>query len=123
MPRPGMRWRHVVINTKNTWLHGDERGFRSRRHRVHSSGNYKHRPPPREHKGLRDYHEKRSGGEVHISIELRPIVGSVVLEYLLSISVRVIAVAVGKVHTRVIAEMGVDLGLVKRIIGQAKRRS
>jgi len=31
-------WRHVIINTRGTWLHGDSRGFRNRKHRIHSSG-------------------------------------------------------------------------------------
>src|SRR5262245_35852201 len=123
MPKLGMRWRHVVINTKNTWLHGDERGFRSRKHRIHSSGDYKHRPPPDEHQGMRKYHEQRSGDEVHIPIELRATIGGAILGYLLSMKARVIAVAVGKVHTHVIVEMGDDLSLVKRVIGHVKRKS
>src|SRR5262245_774269 len=123
MPEPGMRWRHAIINTKNTWLHRDERGFRSRKHRIHSSGDYKHRPPADEHQGLREYHRKRSGKEVHIAPELRSTVGCAILLYFRSIGARVIAMAVGKVHTHIVVEMVDDIGIVKRIIGQAKRRS
>ncbi|HSZ58001.1 MAG TPA: hypothetical protein VK797_20225 [Tepidisphaeraceae bacterium] len=35
MPAPGKKWRHVIINTRSSWLHGDERGFRNRGHRIH----------------------------------------------------------------------------------------
>jgi hypothetical protein len=42
---PGNKWRHVIIKTRSSWLHGDERGFRDRGHRIHSSGDYKHGPP------------------------------------------------------------------------------
>ena len=44
-----------MINTLNTWLHGDERGFRSRNSEIESSGDYKHRPPPEEYRKLREY--------------------------------------------------------------------
>jgi hypothetical protein len=123
MPNIGMRWRHVIINTKNSWLHGDERGFRSRGHRIHSSGNYKHRPPIEEHAGLRKYHEKRSGEEVHISYGLRPIVGRAILEYFKSINVRVAAIAVGKVHAHVLTELVDDYSKVRGVVGHAKRKS
>jgi hypothetical protein len=118
-----MRWRHVVINTRNTWLHGDERGFRSRGHRIDSSGDYQHRPPPDEHEGLREYHESRSGVEVHVPMDLRPIIGRTILEYLLAIGMRVIAIAVGKVHTHIVVELVDDMRFVKHLIGQVKRKS
>src|SRR5205814_7189946 len=62
MPRPGMMWRHVVISTRRSWLHGDRRGFRSRGHRIHSSGDYRDPPPQGEHEGLLGYHETRAKG-------------------------------------------------------------
>src|SRR5947207_10093448 len=46
-------WIHVVVGTYRSWDFGDERGFRSRKHRIHSSGDYKNPPPKREHEGLR----------------------------------------------------------------------
>ena len=51
MPAEGMLWRHVICHAKNTWLHGDERGFRDRDHRAHSSGDYYNPPPKDEHQG------------------------------------------------------------------------
>jgi REP element-mobilizing transposase RayT len=112
MPRPGRIWRHVIINTIGSWLHGDERGFRSRKHRIHSSGDYKHRPPPGEHEGLYEYHQERSQDEVHI-----------VAKYLLDQGYRVLAVAVTKVHAHFLVELPGPLSDVKEIVGQAKRSS
>ena len=39
------RWYHCVSTTYGAWLYGDARGFRTRHHRRHVDGDYKHRPP------------------------------------------------------------------------------
>src|SRR5437667_131465 len=96
MPEPGMRWRHTGINTRGTSLHGDERGFRSRKHRIHSSGDYRNPPPKFEHLGLRKYHRQRCGNEVHLSKDLRPLVGRAIIEYFNRENLRLLALAVGK---------------------------
>jgi hypothetical protein len=123
MPRPGFLWRHVIINTKNTWLHGDERGFRSRNPNIRSSGDYKHRPPPEEYRKLREYFEKIAGAEVHFERHLRPIVGRAIASYLRALRYRVLSVAVGKVHAHAVVELPEPRAMVKRIIGEAKRVS
>jgi hypothetical protein len=64
IPNIPLRWRHIVCNTKCSWLPGDDRGFRSREHRIHSSGDYKNPPPKNEHEGLRRYQEEKSGETV-----------------------------------------------------------
>jgi hypothetical protein len=38
-------WFHVMFHTYGTWLPGDPRGFRTRHHRHHVEGDYKHPPP------------------------------------------------------------------------------
>ena len=55
MPTPGKQWRHVVFTTLGSWLPGDPRGFRTREHKVHSSGDYKKPPPNGEHAELFKY--------------------------------------------------------------------
>ncbi|MCC6680880.1 MAG: hypothetical protein IT445_08250 [Phycisphaeraceae bacterium] len=75
MPSPGLIWWHLILNTHCSWLHGDPRGFRSRDHRIHSSGDYKHRPPPAEHEGLRRFHQQRSQPAIRIPQHLQPIIG------------------------------------------------
>jgi REP element-mobilizing transposase RayT len=123
MPRPGYLWRHVIINTKNTWLHGDERGFRSRNRNIRSSGDYKHRPPPEEYRKLREYFEKIAGDEVHFEFALRAVIGRAIVNYLREQGNRVLAVAVGKVHSHAVVELPEARAIVKRIIGEAKRKS
>lgn len=39
-------WLHLSGTTYGTWLRGDPRSFRSRNHRDHARGDYKHPPPP-----------------------------------------------------------------------------
>jgi hypothetical protein len=118
-----MLWRHVVINTHGSWLHGDERGFRSRRHRIHSSGDYKNPPPKGEHAGLYRYHRKGCAKEVTIRRDLRPVIGRAIVDYLLSEGYRVLCVAVGKVHAHSVVELPIPLPEVKRIVGEVKRFS
>ncbi len=69
-----LRWRHIVIGTLRSWLHGDERGFRSRRHRVHSSGDDNDPPPPGEHAGLHRYHADGAGDPVDLHLDVRVII-------------------------------------------------
>ena len=67
MPRPGKRWRHIIINTHGSWLHGDQRGFRNRGPRIHSAGDYKHRTPKGEHANLLKYMKEKCPKKVKIS--------------------------------------------------------
>jgi len=79
-----MMWRHVVLGTRRSWLHGDGRGFRSRGHRIHSSGDYRDPPPEGEHAGLRAYHEKRAKGPaIRVSKRLRAEAGKALLRAIL----------------------------------------
>lgn len=46
LEKPWNDWYHCNGNTYGTWLPGDPRGFRERRHRRHVEGDYKRPPPP-----------------------------------------------------------------------------
>ena len=75
MADPNWRaWAHVVTSTRGQWLPGDRRGFRSRQHRVHSSGDYRRPPPPEEHEGLRRVAEAISTGPVFLATVHRRVV-------------------------------------------------
>jgi REP element-mobilizing transposase RayT len=123
MPRPNSCWRHIVINTHSSWLHGDKRGFRSRKHRIHSSGDYKSPPPKFEHAGLRVYQQQRSDDEIQIPYEIRPIVGRAIAEHLKQSNYRLLAVAVAVVHTHFLVELPDFIPKIKSIVGEAKRKS
>ena len=123
MPAKGKRWRHVILSTRSSWFHGDERGFRSRRHRIHSSGDYKHPPPADEHADLLIYRLGKSGIEVRLAEEIRPLIGNALRQHLEDEGHRVLAVAVTKVHAHVLVELPDFITSVKKIVGDAKRVS
>ena len=120
MPQPGMRWRHVVISTYNSWLPGDPRGFRSKKHKIHSSGDYKHRPPAGEHAGLRRYSQRISGEAVVIPADLRAEVGMAMLGKIQKLKYRILAIAVAGMHTHMLIELPDDMAEIRHIIGQCK---
>jgi REP element-mobilizing transposase RayT len=117
------RWRHVIVNTKCSWLHGDERGFRSRHHRIHSSGDYKNPPPREEHEGLRKYHQKRSGKPVTIDYDVRAVVVRAFVEKLRQLGYRVVVVSVSGRHVHALVELPDDRAQVRYIIGMCKQRA
>ncbi len=120
MPRPGMRWRHVTIGTWNSWLPGDARGFRSKQHKVHSSGDYRSPPPEGEHAGLHRYSERISAEPVLIPVDARPIVGVAILKKLGKLEYRILVLAVAGMHSHMLVELPDDLKTIKQIIGQCK---
>lgn len=123
MPRSGRLWRHVIINMHGTWLHGDPRGFRSSKHRIHSSGDYRNPPPKGEHAGLHEFQKDQSGDEVRFGRSDRAIIGREIVRHLQSEGLRMLAIAVTKVHTHLLVELPGALDDVKAIIGSAKKHS
>lgn len=123
MPRPAHLWRHVIINTHSSWLHGDPRGFRSRHHRIHSSGDYRNPPPEGEHANLHAHHLRQSRACVEIPKSLRPVVGQAFIRAFLDQGCKILAVSVAKHHAHALAELPRDRDRVRTIVGEAKRRS
>jgi REP element-mobilizing transposase RayT len=120
MPQPGLRWWHVIINTRSSWLHGDARGFRSRNHRIHSSGDYKAPPPPGEHVGLLRYHQKRAAPRVATPPEMRRCIGQEIIEFFTARGYRVLAISVCSVHVHILVELPVEYKVAWSIIGKCK---
>ena len=69
------------------------------------------------------YQRVRAGEEVHLPVEVRPVVGRTIVEYLTANGHRVLAVAVAKVHVHALVELPDRVGVVRQIAGHAKRHS
>jgi hypothetical protein len=123
MPKAGHCWRHSVINTRCSWLHADERGFRSRHHRLHSSGDYRNPPPKSEHAGLRKWMKEHSGQRIEIPSELRPVIGTTLLQFFREKQVKLLALSVGEIHAHMQIQLIDNIVAIRRIIGHAKRES
>jgi REP element-mobilizing transposase RayT len=123
MPKDGMRWWHVIISTWNSWLPGDRRGFRSRDHDIHSSGDYKSPPPPDEHAGLRHYHQQNSSDPIIIPDDCRETVARTIIAKLNKLDCRVLVVSVSGMHCHFLAELPDRLEEVRQIVGQCKSKS
>jgi len=118
-----MAWRHLVIGTRCSWLHGDERGFRSRGHRLESSGDYKDPPPDYEHEGFRQYHLERSGDPVELDIDLRVVVCREFVLKMRAMGIRIIACSVGKKHLHALCNLVGNYGEMKKSVGKAKQKA
>ncbi len=123
MPTSGKAWWHVQISTFGSWLPGDERGFRSHDHQIHSSGNYNNRPPRSEHAGLRTYHQKRTPNAVHLPFKLRPLVADALASSLLKDEQNILAVSVCNDHAQLLVELPIDVTSYKTLLGRAKGRA
>ncbi|MFO0851975.1 MAG: hypothetical protein U0871_25920 [Gemmataceae bacterium] len=100
------RWFHCTTHTYGAWLYGDPRGFRTRHHREHVEGDYKH-PPPR---GMYDGQLQRSKKllkqpPVVLSREWRPVVGAALVERLLGLKARLLCLSCGGQHVHFLAQM------------------
>jgi len=114
----------VVIGTLRSWNFGDPRGFRSRGHRIHSSGDYKNPPPKVEHEKLREYHVKRHAApRVEIPQHMRKKIGAAFVRKLVALKYRVIAASVGAKHAHFLVELPDDYRKERAVIGKAKNIS
>jgi REP element-mobilizing transposase RayT len=123
MPQDGMQWWHIVVSTWKSWLPADKRGFRSRDHKIHSSGDYKNPPPIEEHAGLRNYHQQKSSEPIVIPADLHETAGRAILAKLKKGNYRVLAVSVSATHSHWLVELPSDYEETKQIAGQCKAKS
>jgi len=114
-------WWHLILTCRGQWLPGDPRGFRSRDHRLHSSGDYKHRPPDGEHEGLHHTMQKRSADAVLIPEHARQPLGAAMLHKATNIEAPCLTLAVGPSHTHMLIALANDWDTVKRDTGRLKQ--
>ncbi|MCG8406096.1 MAG: hypothetical protein MI923_12940 [Phycisphaerales bacterium] len=103
MAKPWNDWYHCNGNTYGTWLRGDPRGFRERRHRRHVEGDYKN-PPPR---GMYDALYARSlqllkRPPVHLDRGQRRVATDAMVARLLQDRIEVLALAVDDHHFHIL---------------------
>lgn len=116
----GLRWFHVILTTYGAWLPGDPRGFRTRHHRDHVEGDYKHPPSPgtydRVHASAK---ASQSARTVTFSSRERKIVLRAMHERIFSFGNLVAIVAVNGRHAHLLiklppAETRHRVGMIKR---------
>lgn len=120
MPPERRAWRHVTFSVHRAWIPGDTRGFRSRAHRIQSSGDYQSPPPADEHRGLRRYNESRTGPAHPLPHHLRGAIADALLRKLVALGAEVSALAVSAEHVHILALLPSDVSACKRTVGQAK---
>ncbi|MDZ4688882.1 MAG: hypothetical protein SH850_27720 [Planctomycetaceae bacterium] len=115
-------WFHIIISTYGSWLPGDPRGFRTRHHREHVEGDYKH-PPPKGMYDQRHQHSRKllTQPATIIPSALRPVIGEAVRERLEQESGRVLVVACGGQHVHV--QVQLPDGDARHPAGLAKRHA
>jgi len=113
---------HVTWGTYGSWLPGDPRGFRTRHHRQHVAGDYRHPPAPGTYDGLHA-HARRSlkASPVTLPRDLREIVGRRCLDRFAEEGVAVTALSVGGQHAHAALSCPED-GL-KQMVGRVKKAS
>ena len=123
MPLPGRRWRHVIFGTRGSWLPGDQRGWRSRHHKRHSTGDYKSPPPNDEHEGLHEYSLALCPEAVTIPAHLRAPMGQTLRDHVQSCDHRLLVLSVAGQHVHMLVELPDDLTTIRQIVGDAKRHA
>ena len=106
MPPPEPRWYHITTHTYGAWLYGDDRSFRTRHHREHIEGDYKHRPPQGQYTTQLERSRKLlKQPPVTIPADLRPVVGIAMLEKLQEYGAQVLCLCVNGQHVHFLAKM------------------
>ena len=101
---PWNDWYHCMGHTYGTWLPGDPRSFRTRHHREHIEGDYKHPPPP----GKYDERHLRTQSimtrePVILGIEQRILIVRLMVESLQRRTIDVAVASMTDVHFHILA--------------------
>ena len=113
---------HAIGTLHGQWLPGDQRGWRSRKHKRHSSGDYKNPPPPKEHEGLRRHeHSAMTAAPARLRPDQYPLVGRAFLWKLHSLDCTARILSCGPTHLHVLFDG--PAGDVMPVLGKAKQLS
>ena len=115
-------WYHCILGTYGAWLPGDDRGFRTRKHREHVEGDYKNPPPPGEFGSLKETARQSLKQEpIALGQAFRECVGKALRERLEGLGAIVVAVSVSSRHVHVLAKMPFDCP--RQWVGLAKKHA
>jgi hypothetical protein len=113
-------WYHTQLWLYGHWLPGDSRGFRNRDHRIHSSGDYKHRPPAGEHAALHAHARSLLKQQpILLTHAQRELVGQFIVRWFGLKDILLAAASVGAAHSHLLCML--PLGAEDMTIGKAKR--
>lgn len=115
-------WYHVNGNTYGTWLPGDPRGWREKRHKKHVDGDCKNPPP----KGSGDAMHRHARSllkqsPVHLDIAQRGIAGRALVEWFLTHDVEILALSLDAIHYHLLARFPDKQ--VRPRVGRAKKHA
>ena len=98
-------WYHCMSNTYGTWLPGDPRGFRTRKHREHIEGDYKCPPPKGKYENQHDRAKRLLKRDPVILIpRARPIVVDAIRHAMIEVhQIELLAIAVSAMHLHLLA--------------------
>jgi hypothetical protein len=104
MPVPWNGWYHCNGNTYGTWLRGDARGWRARRHREHVEGDYRNLPPLERDRHLRNYSRAvLKHAPVHLTREQAVTAGDAMVARLLDSRIELLSFALDDHHFHLVA--------------------
>lgn len=115
-------WYHVNGNTYGTWLRGDPRGWRARKHREHVEGDYRDPPPPGTYDALHARSQslmKRSA--VRLDPRQRRVALTALVEKLVEVGAQPIALSVDSVHYHILARF--PDARIRHHVGLAKKHA
>ena len=119
MARDNRVWFHAVLSTYGAWLYGDARGFRTRHHREHVEGDYKHRPTVGSY-ASQEWRSRKllKQDPVTFSPAHRQLVGEALQDKLTRLGAWVLIVAVSAQHVHLLVKL--PPSLARKWLGMAK---
>jgi hypothetical protein len=101
---PWNDWFHCMGHTYGTWLPGDPRSFRTRHHREHIEGDYKHPPPKGKYDARHEYAKRLMKRDpIFLTVEQRILIVRLLVESLQRRNFEVPVASVTDVHFHILA--------------------
>ncbi len=104
--KPWNDWYHLTAHTYGTWLYGDRRGWRTRHHREHVEGDYRHPPAPGTFEDkLAQSRNLMKRSPVYVSVPARILVVGVVVEKFQTDGIELLAASMTRDHLHVLVRV------------------